>query len=137
MFAKALLDGTITLATFEEPAYRDPLLRPLMAKIRVYLDPEVDSMYPKTISLKVKATTKDGRCIELWPRDPLGHVRNPMKDEHVRAKFVQIVEPVFGKDKTVTVLERSRKIRDASSSEVSEALALLDLRAAPREHDTG
>jgi 2-methylcitrate dehydratase len=133
MFAKALIDGTITLATFEESAYRDPSLRPLMAKIRVYLDPEVDSMYPKTISMKIKATTKDGRCIELWPRDPLGHVRNPMKDEHVRAKFVQSVEPVFGKEKTVAVLERWRKIRDASSSEVSEALSLLDLRATPRE----
>src|SRR5215475_10765660 len=74
IFAKALVDGTITLATFDESAFRDPSLRPLMNKIRVHLDKEIDSLYPKTISMKIKASRKNGKVIELWPRDPLGHV---------------------------------------------------------------
>ena len=78
IFAKVLVDGTITLAAFEESAYRDPILRPLMNRIRVYLDKDVDAIYPKTISMKIKATTKNGRAIDLWPRDPLGHVNKPM-----------------------------------------------------------
>ena len=35
IFARTLVDGTMTIAAFEEAAYREPALRPLMAKIRV------------------------------------------------------------------------------------------------------
>jgi 2-methylcitrate dehydratase PrpD len=55
-----------------------------MHKIRVYVDEQVDSLYPKTISMKIKATKKDGGVIDLWPRDPLGHVNKPMSDDDVR-----------------------------------------------------
>ncbi|MGH7874362.1 MAG: MmgE/PrpD family protein, partial [Candidatus Binatia bacterium] len=129
IFAKTLIDGTVTLAAFEETAYRDAAIRPLMAKIHVNLDDEVNSLYPKTISMKVKAATKDGRRIELWPRDPLGHVRNPMQDEHVRAKFMQTVTPVFGTEKAAEIQQAWWKIRDASSAQVTEALSLLDVHA--------
>ena len=127
LFAKTLVDGTITLAAFEEPAYRDPALRPLMAKIRVHLDPEVDSIYPKIVSMKIRATTIDRRSIDLWPRDPLGHVRNPMKDQDVTAKFERAVEPVFGSSTTSAILQRWWSIRYASSSELADALRLVDL----------
>jgi 2-methylcitrate dehydratase len=127
LFAKTLVDGTITLAAFEEAAFRDPALRPLMAKIRVYLDEEVNSLYPEIVSIKIKATTKDGRSIELWPRDPLGHVRNPMKDDDVKTKFARAVEPVVGASRTSAILERWWSIREASPSEVTEALSLVDL----------
>jgi 2-methylcitrate dehydratase len=128
LFAKTLVDGTITLAAFEEPAYRDPALRPLMAKIRVHIDQEVDSIYPKIISMRIKAKTTDGRSIELWPRDPLGHVRNPMKDPDVTAKFVRAVEPVFGHSRTSAILDRWWSIRHASTSELADALDLLDMQ---------
>jgi 2-methylcitrate dehydratase len=128
LFAKTLVDGTITLAAFEEPAFRDPALRPLMSKIRVYLDKGVDSIYPEIISMKIKATAKDGRCIELQPRDPLGHARNPMKDDDVKAKFERTVEPVAGASKTGVMLERWWNIRQASASELAGALELLDLK---------
>lgn len=127
LFAKTLVDGTITLAAFEEPAYRDPALRPLMTKIRVRIDPEVDSIYPKIISMKIRATTTDHRSIDLWPRDPLGHVRNPMKNQDVAAKFERAVEPVFGNSTTSAILQRWWSIRRASSSELGEALRLVDL----------
>lgn len=129
LFAKTIVDGTITLAAFEERAYRDPALRPLMAKIHVALDKEVASIYPKIISMKIIATTTDGRRIELWPRDPLGHVRNPMKDEHVTAKFVRAVEPVFGNSRTSAILRRWWSIPQASPSELAAALRLVDLHA--------
>jgi 2-methylcitrate dehydratase PrpD len=77
--------------------------------------------------MKIKATKQDGSVIELWPRDPLGHVNKPMGDEHVRSKFVQTVEPVYGKEKTSRVLERWCKISELSAMEVSAALQLLDV----------
>ena len=127
IFAKALVDGTISLAAFEQSAYRDPALRPLMSKIRVYVDKEVDGMYPKTISMKIKATKKDGGVINLWPRDPLGHVNKPMTDDDIRKKFHQTVGLVFGQTKTAQVLDRWWRVKDASAAEVPELLKLLDV----------
>jgi 2-methylcitrate dehydratase len=128
IFAKALVDGTITVAAFEEQAYRDPSLRPLMAKIRIHIDEEVSALYPKVVSMKVKATTKGDRTVTIFPRDPLGHTNKPMKDDDVRAKFAKTVEPVLGKQQASVVLDRWWKIKDASGAELSGALDLLDVR---------
>lgn len=127
IFAKVLVDGTISVAAFEESAYRDPALRPLMSKIRVYLDKEVDAIYPKTISMKIKATGNDGSVIDLWPRDPLGHPSKPMGDDDVINKFIRTVEPVYGKDKTQKVLERWWNLSEMSESELVQAITLLDV----------
>jgi 2-methylcitrate dehydratase len=128
IFTKALVDGTMTIAAFEDSAYRDPSIRPLMNKIRVDLDKEVDALYPKTISMKIKATKKDRSVIELWPRDPLGHVNKPMGNDDVKSKFLRTVEPVYGKEKTTRVLERWWDVSKASATEVAESLALLDVK---------
>jgi 2-methylcitrate dehydratase len=127
IFAKVLVDGTISVAAFEESAYRDPSLRPLMSKIRVYLDHQVDAIYPKTISMKIKATGNDGHVTELWPRDPLGHPNKPMGDEDVRNKFSRTVEPVYGKDKTKEVLETWWKLGEMSESELVQSITSLDV----------
>jgi 2-methylcitrate dehydratase len=127
IFAKVLVDGTISVAAFEESAYRDPSLRPLMSKIRVYLDHQVDAIYPKTISMKIKATGNEGHVTELWPRDPLGHPNKPMGDEDVRNKFSRTVEPVYGKDKTKEVLETWWKLGEMSESELVQSITSLDV----------
>jgi 2-methylcitrate dehydratase PrpD len=99
-----------------------------MNKIHIHLDDEVNSIYPKVVAMKVKATTKDGRTISIFPRDPLGHTNNAMKDQDVRDKFTRTVEPVYGKEKTARVLDRWWNIKDATSAEMGEALALLDVK---------
>ena len=128
IFARVLVDGTITLAAFEESAYRDAALRPLMAKIRIHRDTEVEALYPKVVSMKVKATTRDGNTISIFPRDPLGHTNNPMKDEDINSKFRACAEPVLGKEHTATALERWWNIKDASATDLSAALTLLDVK---------
>jgi 2-methylcitrate dehydratase len=128
IFAKVLVDGTISVAAFDESAYRDPAIRPLMNKIHIHVDDEVNSLYPNVVAMKVKATTKDGRTLSIFPRDPLGHTNNPMQDQDVRDKFTRTVGPLYGKEKTARVLDRWWNIKDATSAEISEALALLDVK---------
>jgi 2-methylcitrate dehydratase len=126
IFAKVLVDGTIGVAAFEEAAYRDAGIRPLMNKIRIRLDDEVIGMYPGVVAMKVRATTNDGRVIELFPRDPLGHTNNPMKDADVRAKFTENSEPVLGAEQTAVILDEWWKIATLSAEDLSSALDLLD-----------
>jgi len=128
IFARTLVDGTMTIAAFEEAAYREPALRPLMAKIRVRRDDEVEAIYPKVVSMKVKATTTNGNTISIFPRDPLGHTNNPMKHEDITSKFRQCAESVLGKTRTAVALESWWNIKDASATGLADALALLDLK---------
>jgi hypothetical protein len=51
-----------------------------------------------------------------------------MKDQEVCEKFTRTAEPVYGKEKTARVQARWWDIKDATSDEVSEALALLDVK---------
>ncbi len=129
IFARVLLDGAISVAAFDQSAYRDPAIRPLMNRIHIRLDDEVNAMYPNVVAMKVKATTKDGRLIELFPRDPLGHSNNPMNDQDVREKFKRTVEPVYGREKTSTVLERWWRTKELSAAEMTGALSLLDFKS--------
>jgi 2-methylcitrate dehydratase len=126
IFAKVLVDGTIGVAAFEESAYRDASIRPLMNKIRIHLDDEVIAMYPGVVAIKVRATTNDGQVVELFSRDPLGHTNNPMKDEDVRTKFTENSEPVLGTEQSAAILEEWWKIAGLSPAELSGALDLLD-----------
>jgi 2-methylcitrate dehydratase len=128
IFARTLVDGTITVAAFEESSYRDPALRPLMSRIRVHRDAEVEALYPKVVSMKVKATTRDGSTISIFPRDPLGHTNNPMKDEDIKSKFRACAESLLGKERTAAALERWWNIKDASTADLSAALTLLDVK---------
>ncbi|MBI4527915.1 MAG: MmgE/PrpD family protein [Deltaproteobacteria bacterium] len=128
IFARTLVDGTINLAAFEEPAYRDESLRPLMNKIRVRRDETVDAIYPETVSIRVEATTNNGWRYHLEPRDPLGHNKNPMQDKDINDKFVSMAEPVLGQERTPAALERWWNLRDLL--QLSEALALLDMDSA-------
>ena len=128
IFARVLLDGAISVAAFDESAYRDPAIRPLMNRIHIRLDDELNAMYPNVVAMKVKATTKDDRVIEFFPRDPLGHTNNPMKDQDVRDKFTRTVKPIYGREKTSTVLERWWRAIELSAAEMTGALSLLDIK---------
>jgi 2-methylcitrate dehydratase len=123
LFAWTLVHGEVGLDAFEARSYRDPALRPLMNRIRVREDDEINALYPETVALKVDATTRDGRRLFFIPRDPLGHVRNPMGDRDVQAKFLGAAEPVLGRERAAEALERWWNLQ--SIADLSEALDLL------------
>ncbi len=125
VFARTLVDGTLSLAAFDEAGYADPTLRPLMNKIRVRVDEEINALYPDTVALNVTATTKDGRRIAYQPRDPLGHSKNPFQDKDVQAKFLGAAEPVLGPDRAAAALARWWDL--PTIADLSAALDLLDV----------
>jgi 2-methylcitrate dehydratase len=129
IFAKVLVDGTIGVAAFEESAYRDAAIRPLMRKIRIHIDDEVNAMYPAVVALRLRAKTNDGQVIELFSRDPLGHTNNPMKDDDVRAKFSENCEPVLEAEQTAAILDAWWKITECTAAQVTSALDMLDRTA--------
>ena len=90
--AAALLDGGVDEASFAPKKFRDPARRELMKKVVVAEDKTMTMGYPGSISCRVTVKLEDGRTLKEQVDDPRGHPMNPMTDEEVGAKFVELTE---------------------------------------------
>jgi 2-methylcitrate dehydratase len=114
IFARALVDGTVTVHTFDD--FSDPALRVLMAKIGVREDAEIEKHFPEVVALRVTATATDGRTLApIEISNPKGHDRNPMTSEDVGEKFRTLAEPALGAAGAATAWEHWRSIRRAAT----------------------
>jgi len=84
--AAALLDGTVTLRSFDEKRLGDPRLLTLMQKIRVTEQEEFKGWYPQAMPTRVTVRTAGKEYVKQIDF-PLGHPRNPMSDREVEEKF--------------------------------------------------
>jgi 2-methylcitrate dehydratase len=123
IFARALVDGTITVGSFDAPAYLDPALRPLMAKISVREDAAIEALYPAQIVMRVEAVATDGRRCSIEITNPRGDNTNPMDDAEVATKFRALAEPVLGVEHAARAFAAWNTID--SGTELGEAMGLL------------
>jgi len=92
----ALVDGTVTLETFDESRFRDETLLALVARTKVVPDDDLDRLYPEQgIPNLVTVTLKNGQVLQRRVDAPKGHALNPMSDEEVEAKFRSMAERVL------------------------------------------
>lgn len=85
--AVALLDGTVTLRSFDQKRLNDPHLQVLMRKVRVVEREEFAGQYPQAMPTRVTVRTAAGKEYVKQMDFPLGHPRNPMSDLEVEEKF--------------------------------------------------
>jgi 2-methylcitrate dehydratase len=104
IFARVLVDGAITVASFAPAAVTDPTLRPLMAKISVRQDDGITALFPERVVMRVVATSAGGTERRIETADPRGHPRNPMSDAETGDKFRRLAAPVLGQRKAEAAL---------------------------------
>lgn len=85
--AVALLDGKVTLRSFEGKRLTDPALHELMQKVRVVPEPEFVGRYPETMATRITVRTKGGGNYVKQVDYPLGHPQHRMSDQEVEDKF--------------------------------------------------
>jgi 2-methylcitrate dehydratase len=129
IFARALMDGTIGVDSFDADRDLDPSMRPPMAKIGVTEDPTISALFPHKIGMRVTAIATEGQVIEIETGDPRGDSTNPMDDAEIDAKFRLLADPVVGSTAAVRVLEAWRSIDIAPN--LAEPMAALVGRASP------
>jgi 2-methylcitrate dehydratase len=129
LVARALVDGTMTLQSFEMDKVLDPALRPLMQKIKVQLLADVEKYGPTRQPVEVVVTFKNGQKIEETCEYALGHAMRPATRAHLDAKFMGLVEPVTGHDAAEKLLAQIRRL--PAMADVSELTA--SLRAISKE----
>ena len=125
IFARALVDGPLTVASFVEALVRDETLRPLLQKIKVTTDPAIEALVPHTMMVRAIARTRDGDTHEVEIANPLGHPENPMQDSDIEKKFRSQCEPVIGADRCGAVLDAWWQVGDAA--DLRPLIEMLDL----------
>jgi 2-methylcitrate dehydratase len=124
--AVALVDGKVTLASFDDDHLRDEALLGLVQKIEVKANPTLDMKYPDGIPNLIRIHTKDGRVLEHEVTYPRGHAGNPMTDAEVESKFRALAEPLLGASRISEILDRCWKLDEQSN--IGELLALFEVK---------
>src|SRR5690606_1536171 len=83
-------------SAFTPDAYGDPQIRPLMRRITIRRDDELDALFPESPTLRLVATTRSGERIPVQIRNPAGHPDTPLTEAQVRSKFTALAEPLLG-----------------------------------------
>lgn len=105
--AAALLDGDVTLATFDELRLTDPKLLDLIDRTTIVEDPKLNEGYPEGIPNDITITCADGTKLNKRVDFPRGHAKNPMTDEEVVAKFHRMAQGIISDKTAVSILDHA------------------------------
>jgi 2-methylcitrate dehydratase len=103
--AVALLDGSVTTASFEEKRLRDPKLPPVMKKVEVLADRGIDAAFPEYKRSEVILKLKDRAPRSASVDYPKGDPRNPMTEEEITVKFRALAGRSLSRKKQDRVIE--------------------------------
>ncbi len=105
--ATALVDGDVTLATFDKERLTDPKLLDLIDRTKIVEDPKLNEGYPKGIPNDVTITCADGTTVNKRVDFPRGHAENPMTDDEVVEKFNRMADGVISDDTAKRTIEQA------------------------------
>ncbi len=104
--AVALIDGNVTLNSFDDAHLKNQSLLDFIQKITVVGDADLNARYPEGIPNRLTVTMKDGMkhtCEVTYPR---GHARNPMTDAEVENKFRAMAELLLPESQVAEAISR-------------------------------
>lgn len=103
--AVAMLDGAVTLRSFEPRRLNDPALLELIQKVRVCPRQDFVGLYPEAMPTRLTVRTASDRDYEAQVDHPLGHPKNPMTDRQVEEKFLSLVKGKLDKNQACSLLD--------------------------------
>ncbi len=135
VLARTLLHGLIDHRAFVPESYLDPSIRPLMRRIEVCVDDEIEREVQRgTIHVRVNAKDHAGKSYEINIVNPPGHDQNPFTADDLAAKFTRLCAPKLGKRRVKNALQLWQNIEGATS--LTPALDALVVKA-PRGKGAG
>jgi 2-methylcitrate dehydratase len=96
LVAVALLEGDVTVDSFDEPHLRDPAIRALMAKVAVHHDPEITAQWPAKLGNRLRLTTGDGAEHVVASDFSRGHPARAPQPSDIEHKFRVLAAAALG-----------------------------------------
>lgn len=110
--ACALMDGDVTLDSFDDERLRDESLLALVAKTKIHRDAALTARYPRGIPNRIVVTLKSGQQLTAENEFPRGHDQNPMTDDELAAKFHRMADGLLDEAIQKKVLDLCWRLED-------------------------
>jgi len=117
VLALIAVHGRAGLPDFTEQALREPQLRAFHDKVKMALDAEIDSAYPRRWMGRVTVRTKDGRTLEQRIASPKGDPDNTLARPELEDKAVRLAGYDGGADaqEMKNIIGRIWRLHDETS----------------------
>ena len=110
--AAAVVHGGVGIDTFEPGALHDPVVRSLMPRVTMRVDPSFDGAAAPLTQSRVTIRLRDGRTLTQMARGARGYPHQPASDEELAAKFRACASRVMSAAAAATALTLLRKIEE-------------------------
>jgi 2-methylcitrate dehydratase PrpD len=121
----ALKFRNIKFAYFEDAVRNDPGWPTVAAKFEISAPHEIDRLYPKLRPARVTVTTAKGKFVRQAD-EAMGSRLVPLDDTGLKAKFLDLVEPMHGRAKAQDLAEQLWSI-----DTLADVTPLIDALAKP------
>jgi len=105
--ASILVRGKAGLQEYTEEAIQDPKVREIAKKITIEIDPEIQKLYPNPRSMIVQIKDKKGNVYSSRVDYPKGDPENPMTNDELIDKFIDVTEGVISKGRQAEIIENT------------------------------
>ena len=128
--ARALVDGAVRIADFEEDRVLDERVRRILPLIETRAHPDMPDDSPKQFGAEVIVTTKAGNRLSRRIDHLVGRGGdNPMSNEELFEKFEDCASRALAHDQIAPLFERLETLEMAS--DINQVTRLLEPRALP------
>ncbi len=122
----ALMDGNVTLESFEPTKFSDSRVLDLLDKTSVSRNKELTDQYPEASPNWVRIELRSGKVIDKRVSYGRGHPKNPMTDDEVETKFRTLARSVLSKQKINQALKQLWRLEEVQ--DLGSLLSLLIVR---------
>jgi 2-methylcitrate dehydratase PrpD len=130
----ALVHGSVRRDAFSEERLHDPMIRELMTRLTLGVDPELDAAFPGRRSATVRVRTRDGRTLVHHQPTRRGDPDAPLSDRDLEEKLAELAGPVVGGEAAGQLLAAVWRLERLTAWEVAQLGAPVNepAGAAPR-----
>ncbi|MCS7139816.1 MAG: MmgE/PrpD family protein [Candidatus Nezhaarchaeota archaeon] len=121
--AVAMLDGVVSLRqfTFERMSRAD--VKDFMKKVKVYVDKDVNALYPRKLGARVRVKTANGDVYEELVEVAKGNPENPLTRDELIDKFIQLASMKLSHDKCTELIRAILRVEKLS--DVRELIEIM------------
>jgi len=101
--AAALCEGRVGISTFRDDKTDEPLIKALMKRVSVVVDPEIPAEGDEHMWTRMTLRLRDGREVGIAPRPVPGHPGLPLSLDQLREKFRDCARIVLPDDRVESV----------------------------------
>ena len=115
--AVAIAAGSVGVRQFTDEAVRDPATVALRDRVVATVDPGI-----REEQVRAVVTLKDGRRVEKFIEHVLSSVENPLSDQQLEGKFLDLADGVLGSERARALLELCWRIEELpGAAQVAQA----------------